>query len=873
MKLFFDLDFDGNSWPGPLGEKKAVIGEAWVGPIKLLGILETAFGLGGRYESDAGRAAALVPAVRNTKGFWSKSAEVDPLGVARTLLRWRDELWMEGWKGEGVATRLEQLSQVTRELDPGLPDRARAVIAAISRWGSAWAVEEIVLLEPPEVYPFFLLRQLLSGLKGGGTKVTIKPLEQVRSQGDLQSSREGNFTPKRDGSLQLLRAPGILAAAEETAAWASTLDKAENIVIIAPDPILDRALRSFGMPTTGAVSPGDNVLLQIVPLVLALAWSPPDPRHALELLTLPVSPVPYPIRGYLVEALHTWPAVDSDKWREAIQKGIEKIETESDRKKLAERLSLIFSSPVKRGGPYPVSEIERRVSAIEKWVRGRVVSEVEAVPWHAALEQCGELKQLVQLSGLKELAEPQLKWFVEEATKSVTSMSLYPAQSGLSPVTSPGSLVGPARNIIWWNFYGESAPKVSRLPLSREELKALSVAGVNLEDPGQVAIANAKRWRRPLMQAAETLLLVCQKRDSEGEELFPHPLWDEITSRVQGEREKTVLVVQRPQFDRNPARNIRQPLAIMGPRAEWKLPEGLVISRAQESPTSLESLIGCPLKYIAEYLGNIKGGETATLSEGEQLWGRLVHEILERLLKNPKLTPAGVENKARELFDNEGPRLAASLFLPGAEDMKATVRHVTVQAARALFKIMKDLGLQPMAIEEQFERNAFGVKLLGRPDLIFVASDKVEGAGESDRRVVDLKWRGEGYRIESLEAGTAFQLAVYSYLVSKGAIPKVPGAYFILRSQRFLTDDEGAFPTAEPFEGPGLRKIWNGLDLAYKETIEKLRMGVVRAPVDVEDDKRKKKEANTLDEETGMLRLGPPCKFCNLALICGRLGK
>src|SRR4030042_2418550 len=118
---------------------------------------------------------------------------------------------MEGWKGEGVATRLEQLSQVTRELDPGLPDRARAVIAAISRWGSAWAVEEIVLLEPPEVYPFFLLRQLLSGLKGGGTKVTIKPLEQVRSQGDLQSSREGNFTPKRAGSLQLLRAPGILA--------------------------------------------------------------------------------------------------------------------------------------------------------------------------------------------------------------------------------------------------------------------------------------------------------------------------------------------------------------------------------------------------------------------------------------------------------------------------------------------------------------------------------------------------------------------------------------------------------------------------------------------------------------------------------------
>ena len=94
MKIRFDPDFDGGAWPGPLGagDREASAGEEWLGELGLVGRLETALGLGGPTPTPGERAAALVPALRDTDGFWSRSVAVDPLGSARELLRWREHM-------------------------------------------------------------------------------------------------------------------------------------------------------------------------------------------------------------------------------------------------------------------------------------------------------------------------------------------------------------------------------------------------------------------------------------------------------------------------------------------------------------------------------------------------------------------------------------------------------------------------------------------------------------------------------------------------------------------------------------------------------------------------------------------------------------
>lgn len=117
MRLWFNLDFDGTPWPGVLGVtgpgatgpgltgRSAVAGELWVGARRLLDVLETQLGLVYRRDGQAARVAALVPALGGPEDgkFWSKSAAVAPFAVARTLLRWRDELVMWGWDADAGA--------------------------------------------------------------------------------------------------------------------------------------------------------------------------------------------------------------------------------------------------------------------------------------------------------------------------------------------------------------------------------------------------------------------------------------------------------------------------------------------------------------------------------------------------------------------------------------------------------------------------------------------------------------------------------------------------------------------------------------------------------------------------------------------------
>ena len=119
MRIIFDTDFDTGAWPGPLKDSDASIGELWAGKRQFLNALETALGLSGHFASEMERALGLVGALAENEGFWSKSAEVDPIGSARRVLQMRDDLWMWGWRGQG-RRRLTQLAQVCAGVRAGM---------------------------------------------------------------------------------------------------------------------------------------------------------------------------------------------------------------------------------------------------------------------------------------------------------------------------------------------------------------------------------------------------------------------------------------------------------------------------------------------------------------------------------------------------------------------------------------------------------------------------------------------------------------------------------------------------------------------------------------------------------------------------------
>jgi len=853
MKITFDPTFDHGYWPGPLADKEAVSGEIWVGPSGLLGLLETMTGLSGPPVPSALRAAELVPAIRGTSGFWSDSAQVDPFGTAKRVLQWRDTLRMHGWRFQPVSPRLAQLAEVTEKTVPGFPDRVLQVAETFMEQSNA--VSQLILMAPYDQLPF-VWKTALDALQKTGTELIQKTLKPVKSRGDLAACKKASFKPKGDGSLQFLRTDTTGAAAHETAAWLSTLNGLEQTVIIGADSILDQALHRFGIPTTGAVIPvSDNGLLQILPLTLTMGWNPPNPQRALELLTLPISPVPRGIARRLSDAIQDYPAVGSDAWHKALEEGLEKIDDNAARKRLKKRIMTLFRAG-STGSQYPVTEIISRIDLLRSWAKGRMPEEDPGPGWHALLSQLENCRRIVELSALEDFTAPQIRRMLYDITEESGSAPLRDAQAGVSTVGAPEGVAGKARSVIWWSFNKNAAPIIPVDPLTISERKGLIKEGVQLPEPGDEALWAAQRWKRPLDCAAENLILVCARQGIDGEPQYPHPLWDELVGKVKDDTALKQLVREALVSKPRPTRRTRKPRPLPEPVLNWHVRPKLMVKRPKESPNSLASLISCPFKWVVQYLGNVWGGKTATLDTPETLEGWLIHEILLRVLQQPVKKPETAVKKAMDIFDKEGPRLAALFFQPGFDDIRAAAKQAVHTATEELFRMLGKGGFTRWIPEESrnLKVRSLGIEIEGRPDLVLEKPDAV----------IDFKRGGVTYRQGELTNGVGLQLAVYGHLVRKReAAPFPPVAYLMLKAGQVITVDSKTFPNARFLEGPGPEETWNGVKKSFKKIWSDLAAGTVNAPG---NDPEGAPESTLTDDQLFL----EPCKFCNLAVLCGQ---
>jgi len=857
VKIVFDPDFDGGSWPGPLGGRVACAGEVWVGEAGLLGRLEVALGLTGLSTGNGERTAALVPAVLGTEGFWSRSAEVDPFGAAHRLLTWRDRLVLCGWTGEvGTGSnRIEQLALVTRAVRPGFPDRLRAVTQALSRRRVRVEITEVETWAPLEnLSPTW--RAAFHALAARGVTITVREVVPAPAgELDLHHSRTTGFHARGDGSLRLLVSDGPLEAAEEVAAWLASLPSLRETLVIAPEAALDWALRRHGLPVTGAPGqPDDNALLQILPLILALGWDPPDPERVLELLTLPNGPVPPFLASRLARSLAQWPAVGSESWNRALAEGLARVEDEADRETLAKRLSRLFGATSRAAGSsLRVTLLRERLALLSSWARGRIehVGDEERVVWEALLAQLALFSDQLEHSGLDEFSASHLRRLVEQATAASPGLPVHASQAGLPSVAAPGAVVGPARRIVWWGFRRDAVRAERPLPLTRMEREELARAGVELPDESARAVVRAARWRRPLLAASETLVLVAPRRDARGEQAFPHPLWDELAA---GDAASEALLrcgtITRTALASRTERRLRP---VPRPRAQWSAPRGVLGRRDVESPSGAADLVGCSLKWVLQYKGRLASGLTASLPESSALVGKVTHEVLERVVAEGG-EPERAKARAVEIFDAEGPRLAAALFLPGSDAERAAVRSAASSSARVLVALVNGRGVR---VETEYKAKAFGGELAGRPDLVL----------DRPLAVIDLKWSGVKIFREKLADGTAVQLAAYAHLTRDGAAFP-PTAYFVIATQEILSVSRGDFGPASYVEGPSAESTWKAMERSYARRLGELEAGILVAPGSAGPAATEELAVGHQDDRSVVLE--PPCKFCRFDALCGR---
>src|SRR3984893_453387 len=123
LKITFGLDLDGYQ-DLPARDR---FNESICGPQGFLRLLELRLGLASKPASAASRIVqyrgALESAASIKERFYTESFAKDPLAVAETLLRWRDELVLAGWDGSadpGSSQRTRDLAEVERLAGPDL---------------------------------------------------------------------------------------------------------------------------------------------------------------------------------------------------------------------------------------------------------------------------------------------------------------------------------------------------------------------------------------------------------------------------------------------------------------------------------------------------------------------------------------------------------------------------------------------------------------------------------------------------------------------------------------------------------------------------------------------------------------------------------
>jgi hypothetical protein len=853
MEIFFDSALDGKAWPVWHGEKQGSAGKIHTGQLGLLNYLENLMGLRGPDTPEGVRVASLIPPLQKAERcFWSRSADVDPFGVARQLIHLNDFLVLHGWQGWGGSgsgsLRLADLASFSGEIMPGFAQRVQTVITKLENFDDE--LSQIIMLQDVKELPP-LWQTLFCKLREKGADIspeTIGPSSETEN--DLSNAKKGMFTPRCDDSLQMVRPDGILQAAEDVAAWLAAILEAEGLddtVIIGGDEVLDQALQRYGVPVVGAVSKNGNALMELLPLVLAMGQTPPDPSRIMELLTLPVSPVPPGISRKLRQALGKWPALGSVLWEEKLEEGLAAIGDEVRRVKIAERLEVLFTPAMSE--EYSVGEIEKRLDMLLKWLYSSFHDDPAAYP---AINQCRMFLSMLEAMQVTRVDEPLLKRLIDEATASQALPAALQAQAGLSGVPVPEAVVGKARRIVWWNFTRGSVSALDLPLFSLEEQEALAESGVKLPDSAVIAGHRAARWQRPLDFAADQLILVCPRRDRLGEELHPHPLWDELLAASQEEANLLVGSGVRSKI----AIPTITPEKLLLPRAEeqWQVESGAVRQREIESPSSLENLLGCSLKWCLSYVASIRRGNMTALPDLVPTLGSLAHELVEEVLSMEELPIPEVGAKmVEEIFDRKAPLMVAAIFQKGMEAEKEKIRNTIVLAMRSLLQHFHDAGVKKISIEEKLSGKFGEQQLQGYADIVV----------EKPFTVIDLKRSWAKIYKEKLHTGTALQIVIYGWLLkqAKGVFPEL--AYYTLEDQKFLTTDPLHFPDGEAVEMPPLTDIWEIFEKTYNEAWALLNDGIVLSPGNGEDEIKGRLEDDRLILE-------PPCRICDYGVLCGR---
>ncbi len=895
MKIVFGWHLDGPTCPETPGGGAYAIDAAIVGPAGLLNLLETRLGLNGPLTSPARRIAQYVARLRaidDGRRFFSRSFAADAWATARLLLHWRDELIAAGWSPGSRPWRSDRLAVLARAealdeppLAGGLPDRARSILSGIPE---ANPIDELTLVDDRQRLPW-VWRRLIEALAASGTNVVGATVEHGRASGDLAavqaliSGREpGPLTG--DATFSVVRYDNALAAGDIAAEWLAASREANTDVVIIRQgnpTILDAACRRLGLPPPGGSerSPFRGAL-QVLPLAFETAWRPLDAERVLELLVMHGSPIPYRIGRHFANVLRDFPGTGGARWRNAWDAVVERLRhdlSEDDldtakrirqiRKSVTEWKQWLEPERFERNSGVTVKAADAICRKVERWAFKRGAATGDEIYLQAALSASG-LAAAIADSRIDPISKPQLDRMIDAVIGGgIKRPAAFAGAAPWTTIDDATQIWGRAPAVLWWGF-AEAQSRAVVDPWSRAEREELAAAGALLQSRDDMTALRLDAERRAFLNVADRMLLIMPAA-SETESGATHPVWHELANldglgrtivdgRTLRRGARVALGERAWETVRTDHRTLPPPIR------EWTVPAKLIRARETESATSIESLLGCPMRWVLQYGAGLRKTGLLDMAEGNRLKGSVAHEVLARFLSGPRPDDeAGIRSAVKTILDAVLPEIGSPLLLPGRRLDLDDLHRNTIESAVALSRILKQCGLSVAATERRSE-----CSLDNQTDLAGIVDVEL-----TDERgapaVVELKWSNrDRYRRDEIAEGRPVQLAAYAFLVKgDGANVFAPAAYFMIKQRRMLAVDSAPFPLESLIEGPSLPSVWNAIVEARKRTLGEMGAGrVVAAGVRTEGS-----ESGDTDANAGaQIVVEPPCSFCDYGRLCGK---
>ena len=858
MKISFGFDLDGYQ----AAKARNAFDELTCGPQGLLQVLETRLGLKAAPASSFKRVLqfrqAVVAAAGGQPVFFKASSQQDSLATARVLLHWRDSLIEAGWDGMAAETDpprvrdLAALEAVARaSVAPGDADR----LVAIDRELETRKPGEIHLevLDGKQHLPF-LWQKICDRLNahcvedfgwlGNGDTTDL-----AQYQARLAGAEKGKFTPRSDGSLLVLTAHSEITLARAVAQIIACRGKRDGPILIAgPEAgILDQALQAEDEPLLGLhLRSSARPIPQLLLLALRLCWHPADPGALLEFLTHPACPVGKLLRRRLSEALAASPGIGGPSWNQAVADAQAAINQLADKDEIKTALKKMDQDLeqwvlIERFDPEtgaPGTKLSEFCMQLSRWSAGRAAAldPDDVAGGHLKLLSSIASELADALLGYPQISRLELEQLLKELCAAGWEGEVFAAQLGhAARVHHPHTVLEPAEQIVWWDF---SEPVEDKpLPWTPAELHAFGARGVHFILPEVQAAFRVKSWLRPVLAARKQLILVLPKQ-RDAKPLPGHPLLARLLALTEG---NPARLPTRDLDQELYARKAAAPLVftaiphrpLPSARRWWKLADGKrLVSRGQESYSSLEKFIYKPFAWVLNYPANLKQGPLTSLKLRPDfaLKGTLLHRLLDLLLAPPAADINWLICNRSDLdqwCDRTWPTLleheGATLLLPGNLSDNLSLLAL---AKRSLWELLQQLRaakvVRARTNVEPEEAPFIGGELMGYIDLL------VENQANQSA-VIDLKLGGFVPRQEELKTNRQLQLAVYGYLQHHSQKSWPDAAFYILGKQQLLTQSDTFFPKANlarvevsPF---GLAHCWQDFEAVWRWRRDQLDAG------------------------------------------------